>query len=76
MRIQIKSIEADLLDTSTFEEESCIVSYWIIKYHIVFYNPYLHSIDGTLAWKEIPNITDIIKHIEKHYVNKTIEDQT
>ena len=69
MRVIIKSIEAEIIDISTIEEEEFVISCWRIDYEVHF--PVLSlcehrlTIDGHLDWKqEDVSIKAIIKYIK------------
>lgn len=66
MRIIIKSIEANLIDTSTIEEDNYLIKHWVIKYEILFIEEG-HNIQGSLDWTAVPNIYKIIKFIKWFY---------
>ena len=69
MRVKINRIQASILDTSTHEEESCMIDFWKIQYEIIMYNPYLHNIQGEISLKDLPTIPNILLYIKKHYVD-------
>jgi len=74
MKIIIKSIEAELIDTSTPEENSYLISRWLVKYEVKFPPRQFTHVEGVIEVSNIetnliPNdliqkIFDIYKDIE------------
>ena len=64
MQIEIKSIDAQLINSSTNTESSCIISNWVVHYKIS--NPD-HVIEGWLKWTAVPVAYKIIKYLQWYY---------
>jgi hypothetical protein len=72
MRITIKSIEAEIIDSRTTTEDHFSIAYWRVKYTLFF--PVLDSrqcrneLEGELLWKgevDIEKILDYIRSLFK-----------
>ena len=68
MKIQINSIEANILDISTLTESNFKISRWVVKYEIVIEHD--HVIQGKLNWNAVPNEYKIIKFINWFYAKR------
>lgn len=66
MRIKINSIQAVIIDSSTYESEHFIISYWKIEYTVIQTGIINHSnlIEGKLNWKEDVDIDKILNYIK------------
>ena len=64
MRIIIRSIQAEILNTSTMDNDDFLINHWIIQYEIVDSE---HSIKGILKWTAVPIPYKIIKFITQFY---------
>ena len=65
MNIRIESIEAEIIDLSTFEESDFKINRWVIKYEIVIEHD--HVIQGRLNWSTVPDAYKILKYINWFY---------
>lgn len=71
MRVKIKSVEAEIIDTSTKIEFNSVILYWKIRYSVSTDNTYdqfklpYNTIEGELHWKEEQvNLNVITKYIK------------
>ena len=65
MKITINSIEAQITNNSTYEENSFLINRWVIRYEIIVEHD--HVIEGKLNWNAVPNPDKIIKYITWFY---------
>lgn len=69
MRVVIKSIEAELANTSSVSEDSFIITYWVVKYEIIVNSNYpFQDMTGKLMYRwKLPPMKKIIKQIRGFY---------
>ena len=68
MKITIESINAEVTDLFTFQENNFKINRWVIKYEIVFEHD--HVIQGRLNWNAVPNEYKILKFIKWFYAKR------
>jgi hypothetical protein len=68
MKIEIKSIEAEILNAATMTSSSFIIKHWVIQYEVTIGRS--NSFSGKLSYKDATNALDpktIIEYIESLY---------
>jgi hypothetical protein len=65
MKIVIKSIEAEIINKSTVEENEFLISRWVVTYEIIIEHD--HVLQGRLNWYATPNTYKIMKFINWFY---------
>jgi len=64
MKIQVKSIEAEIIDTSTHNGTDFLIKSWIINYEIYYFANTFHG-NLHLNVHILPNEQEIIQAIQK-----------
>ena len=61
MKITIKSIEAEIIDTSTPLEDQFIINHWIVKYEVSFPPRQYTHIEGTVLLESDDGVAPVHK---------------
>lgn len=61
MKIKIRSIEAEIIDTSTLLEDQFIINHWIVKYEVWFPPRQYTHIEGAILLESDDGVVPVHK---------------